>query len=767
MAGENELVIKISGDVGDYKAALELAKEGTEELSESLKKTTEYAAVAFAALTVEVYASVKSFHEHAVAVNEVTNALQNQGIYSADLAANYRDIAKAISEKTAIDDDQIMSAMAQGQALMGNKKITEELTKAVVDFSVGAKIGLSEAFTVVGKAVAGNTMMLQRYGIHISDAVTSSERLRETTEKLTTRYGDAAEIAAKTAGGTQGLKVAFDDMQKVIGEKLAPAFDRVKEGFIAVFNFVEKHPEVAELTANVILAGTAITGLAVALGTAALAFMQIRAAIIAMGLAAEASSVGVRLLVGATGLGLLIVVAAEILAHWETVFPALQAIWKGFSVTIIQGAAALAKVLHGVFHLDPAEIKAGVAEAVKAFNDGVAAAKKSDVYGPPSSAKGDNGQIAAKAEAAKKEQDLEAYYENLKRQRIAAQNQLLLMQDQQYTKDSVELKKQEIQLLTEMENQKNAALLGSLKKRLADVRSQEKTQAEIEKQQNEELNNDLLKSNAGYQSMDAAQRQAFLKKNGAAMKQELTVERNAKEAYAKQEFEQQKKLHNTMLIEQQKYGTAYATINMAMHSAVYEGSKSAFGELAALQQSSNSTLKSIGKIAAVANIVIKTAESAMNIFAGFSTIPIIGPALGVAGAAAAVAFGAEQIGTVTSAAQGGLLEGGIPGVDSIPVLAMAGEVVTPRQNFEEVVGSVAAKRAAESQGFASGGGSDPEMIALLQSIDSKVGGGGSNVTINGDALGDPVWIQQLVKRISDALEFQHAKIFGVNVGVAT
>jgi hypothetical protein len=88
----------------------------------------------------------------------------------------------------------------------------------------------------------------------------------------------------------------------------------------------------------------------------------------------------------------------------------------------------------------------------------------------------------------------------------------------------------------------------------------------------------------------------------------------------------------------------------------------------------------------------------MDIYAGFATIPIIGPALGIAGAAAAVAFGAEQIGTVTSAAQGGLITGGIPGIDSVPVLAQAGELVAPRQNYEEVVGSVAAKRMAEENG---------------------------------------------------------------------
>ena len=42
--------------------------------------------------------------------------------------------------------------------------------------------------------------------------------------------------------------------------------------------------------------------------------------------------------------------------------------------------------------------------------------------------------------------------------------------------------------------------------------------------------------------------------------------------------------------------------------------------------------------------------------------------------------------------------GGIPGMDSIPVLAQQGELVSPAQNFEEVIGSVRAAREAEKIG---------------------------------------------------------------------
>lgn len=154
--------------------------------------------------------------------------------------------------------------------------------------------------------------------------------------------------------------------------------------------------------------------------------------------------------------------------------------------------------------------------------------------------------------------------------------------------------------------------------------------------------------------------------------------------------------------DKKKYNAAYATLNQAMHSEEFQGAKTAFGNMAEFTQSSNQTLKNIGKVAAIANIVIKTAESAMAIFAGFSTIPIIGPALGVAGAAAAVAFGAEQVTKVNSAATGGLLTGGIPGIDSIPLLAMPGELVVPTKNYDEVVNAVADRRGGGAFGGESG-----------------------------------------------------------------
>lgn len=217
--------------------------------------------------------------------------------------------------------------------------------------------------------------------------------------------------------------------------------------------------------------------------------------------------------------------------------------------------------------------------------------------------------------------------------------------------------------------------------------------------------------------MSEEQQAEFRARNDAKNMENETTAHGARQLAAQQRLQEQQKANQQFLIEQQKYGTAYATINKAMHSEVYTGTRQATTEMLQFQQSSNSTLKGIGKAAAVADIVMKTAQSAMNIYAGFSTIPIVGPALGIAGAAAAIAFGGEQIGKVTAAASGGLLTGGISGVDSIPVLAQRNELISPAQSFEEVIGSVRAMREAERQMEATGvgvgqGGAQMVMIGF-------------------------------------------------------
>jgi len=121
---------------------------------------------------------------------------------------------------------------------------------------------------------------------------------------------------------------------------------------------------------------------------------------------------------------------------------------------------------------------------------------------------------------------------------------------------------------------------------------------------------------------------------------------------------------------------------------------------AQMATSKNALISGIGKAASLRSIWIKAPENANAAYGAMVGIPYVGPALAMAASIASYAFSAEQAVRVMSAAKGGLMTGGIPGVDSIPTMTMPGELVVPAQNYEEVITSVAGSRSGDIGGNA-------------------------------------------------------------------
>jgi len=142
---------------------------------------------------------------------------------------------------------------------------------------------------------------------------------------------------------------------------------------------------------------------------------------------------------------------------------------------------------------------------------------------------------------------------------------------------------------------------------------------------------------------------------------------------------QQSKTDKRFLDMQRKFGTTFAKVDKAFNNDKLDEKRKTSGDLAKLATSENKTLAAIGKAAALINIGIDTARGAIAAYASLSPIPIVGPALGAAAAAALIAFGLEQAAKVTAsgAVHGGLVTGGQTGVDDQPFLLSRGESVIP------------------------------------------------------------------------------------------
>lgn len=78
-----------------------------------------------------------------------------------------------------------------------------------------------------------------------------------------------------------------------------------------------------------------------------------------------------------------------------------------------------------------------------------------------------------------------------------------------------------------------------------------------------------------------------------------------------------------------------------------------FSDLTTLSQTGNKSLFEIGKAAARANVVLSTYEGAQKAYTALAGIPIIGPALGIAAAGAAIAAGGVRLSAINSTSIGG------------------------------------------------------------------------------------------------------------------
>ena len=112
-------------------------------------------------------------------------------------------------------------------------------------------------------------------------------------------------------------------------------------------------------------------------------------------------------------------------------------------------------------------------------------------------------------------------------------------------------------------------------------------------------------------------------------------------------------------------------------------------QLIQLQNSKNSTLKAIGKAAAISRIAVETAQGAISAYASLSGIPIVGPALGAAAAGALIVYGAERASNVRSAQRGGIVPNAIGGTrDRVPMMLEPDELVVPKGLAPDFIQSV-------------------------------------------------------------------------------
>jgi len=142
---------------------------------------------------------------------------------------------------------------------------------------------------------------------------------------------------------------------------------------------------------------------------------------------------------------------------------------------------------------------------------------------------------------------------------------------------------------------------------------------------------------------------------------------------------------------------------------------------------SSQTAFGVFKAFAIAETVIKTYEAAQGAYASLAGIPIVGPALGAAAAAAAIAAGMARVAAISSQQPGST--GGVSGGGG---------------------GAVGTYSASPTTGLPDYGYGAPEKTGTL------------TINFQGDFIGDETYIENLVEKISDAVETRDVRLVATN-----
>lgn len=200
------------------------------------------AVTAAVAATVAIAVSfVKSAMEGEDAANKLNIALKNQGIYSAELSAEMLRYSSQLQKTSTFSDE----AITRTQALLTTFGLAgvqmKSTTQAALDLATGLGVDLQTATMLLGKAFAGETGALSRYGIVIDQNLPKSQQFSEVIRQIGERFGGEAQAATQTFSGRLAvLGNQWDDIKETLGGAIIPMLETVVEKLYALTSGVEQ-----------------------------------------------------------------------------------------------------------------------------------------------------------------------------------------------------------------------------------------------------------------------------------------------------------------------------------------------------------------------------------------------------------------------------------------------------------------------------------------------------------------------------------------------
>lgn len=217
-----DIQLNVNGDSSGASGALREAGGAVGELGEDVGKSV-VKWQEFANITKQAVEMVVRFGVDAVKAYAESERVQKQLTRAAgDYADALSDQAEALSRKYAVDDDIIKQSQILLTQWGGVGAATEDVTKAVLNYASATGQDAVAATSDLIRNVESGGVGLAKMGVHFEATGDKGKDLAAAIAAINAKFGGAAEAdASSLLGSLHGASLAFEDLQKDIGQSIS------------------------------------------------------------------------------------------------------------------------------------------------------------------------------------------------------------------------------------------------------------------------------------------------------------------------------------------------------------------------------------------------------------------------------------------------------------------------------------------------------------------------------------------------------------------
>ena len=231
-----ELEIVIDGDARGAVDASKKASKAMGGLGGTLKKMAIAGGAIFLAtkafqLMGQAMTKVNDFTKESItlaakqqnAVKKLGTSLETAGIHTEGASERLQEYAASLQLVTTYGDETIIEVEAMLATFGASEDVIISATQATLDMASAMDMDLKAAAILMGKAIAGETGSLSRYGIIVDENELKTRGFAAVLDAVNEKFAGQAASAAETyAGRLEQMKNRFGDLKETIGFAFMP-----------------------------------------------------------------------------------------------------------------------------------------------------------------------------------------------------------------------------------------------------------------------------------------------------------------------------------------------------------------------------------------------------------------------------------------------------------------------------------------------------------------------------------------------------------------